>query len=129
MPRQIRENGLRPEEIVFQDEALEHGHSRLHPRGRRAQSGARDRAPVPQGGHPDRGGQDRRRAEITPEVASEFLGKPRFFGNEEVAERTSVPGVATGLAWTPSGGEVLFIEATAMPGGQGISCSPARWAR
>ncbi len=44
----------------------------------------------------------------------EFLGKPKFVS--DVAERTSVPGVATGLAWTPSGGDILFIEATRMPG-------------
>ena len=44
----------------------------------------------------------------------EYLGKPRYIS--DVAERTSVPGVATGLAWTPSGGDILFIEATRMPG-------------
>ncbi len=44
----------------------------------------------------------------------EYLGKPRYY--PEVAERTSVPGVATGLAWTPTGGDILFIEATRMPG-------------
>ena len=43
-----------------------------------------------------------------------YLGKVKFFG--EVAERTSVPGVATGLAWTPVGGDILFIETTKMPG-------------
>ncbi len=44
----------------------------------------------------------------------EFLGKPRYL--PDVAERTSVPGVATGLAWTPVGGDILFVEATKMPG-------------
>lgn len=43
-----------------------------------------------------------------------YLGKVRFFS--EVAERTQVPGVATGLAWTPVGGDILFIETTKMPG-------------
>ena len=42
-----------------------------------------------------------------------YLGRPRFF--DEVAERTDRPGVATGLAWTPTGGDVLFVEATMMP--------------
>ena len=42
------------------------------------------------------------------------LGPPRFM--PDLAERTSVPGVATGLAWTPSGGDILFIETTKMPG-------------
>ncbi|HKM70943.1 MAG TPA: S16 family serine protease, partial [Stellaceae bacterium] len=45
---------------------------------------------------------------------AEILGPPRFEG--EVAMRTSVPGVATGLAWTPVGGDILFIEATRIPG-------------
>jgi ATP-dependent Lon protease len=48
----------------------------------------------------------------------EFLGRPHFFGNEEIAVRTCIPGVATGLAYTPVGGDVLFIEATRMPGGK-----------
>jgi len=45
---------------------------------------------------------------------AEILGPPRFEG--EVAMRTSVPGVATGLAWTPVGGDILFVEATRIPG-------------
>ncbi|MCK5427868.1 MAG: endopeptidase La, partial [Anaerolineales bacterium] len=49
-----------------------------------------------------------------------YLGQPSYFGTEEIAERTSVPGVATGLAWTPVGGDILFIEATSMPGGKGF---------
>jgi ATP-dependent Lon protease len=51
---------------------------------------------------------------IRPEDLSEILGPPRFEG--EVAMRTSIPGVATGLAWTPVGGDILFIEATRIPG-------------
>ena len=51
---------------------------------------------------------------ITPEDLHDVLG-PRRFENE-VAMRTSVPGVATGLAWTPVGGDILFIEATRIPG-------------
>jgi ATP-dependent Lon protease len=49
---------------------------------------------------------------VTPEIVGEFLGRPRFF--DEVAERTTRPGVATGLAWTSAGGDVLFVEATMM---------------
>ncbi len=51
---------------------------------------------------------------VTPESLREFLGPEKFF--PEVALRTSRPGVATGLAWTPTGGAVLFIEALKMPG-------------
>jgi len=51
---------------------------------------------------------------ITPAMISKYLGPERFFS--EVAERTSRPGVATGLAWTPVGGDILFIEASKMKG-------------
>ena len=63
----------------------------------------------------------RRRAEgqrgpttIEPKRVADLLGPSRFF--RELADRTGVAGVATGLAWTPTGGEILFIEATGMPG-------------
>jgi ATP-dependent Lon protease len=69
----------------------------------------------------------RRRAEgneepiaITPDVVVEMLGAPRFL-DEEMGERTKNPGVAIGLAWTPSGGEVLFIEARRMNGGGSLT--------
>src|SRR6185295_6916703 len=54
------------------------------------------------------------RVRVEPGDLSEILGPPRFEG--EVAMRTSIPGVATGLAWTPVGGDILFIEATRIPG-------------
>src|SRR5881396_348774 len=53
--------------------------------------------------------------EITPDIVVEMLGAPRFL-DEEMEERTKDPGVAIGLAWTPVGGEVLFIEASRMAG-------------
>ncbi len=54
------------------------------------------------------------RLEIDAKDLGKYLGKIRFFN--EVAERTAVPGVATGLAWTPVGGDILFIETSKMPG-------------
>ena len=64
----------------------------------------------------------RRRAEgieesvhVTPDTVVDMLGAPKFL-DEEVADRTKQPGVAIGLAWTPVGGDVLFVEATRMPG-------------
>jgi ATP-dependent Lon protease len=57
--------------------------------------------------------------EVTPQNLTDFLG-PRMFVSE-VAERTGMPGVATGLAWTPTGGEILFIEATRMRGKGGLT--------
>ena len=52
--------------------------------------------------------------QVTPETLAEHLGKPKF--RAEVAERMKQPGVATGLAWTPVGGDILFIETSRMPG-------------
>jgi len=52
--------------------------------------------------------------EVTPQIVSDFLGARRF-ENEEALERVERPGVATGLVWTPMGGDIIFIEATAMP--------------
>ena len=69
----------------------------------------------------------RRRAEgdeanvtITPDVVAEMLGAPTFL-DEEIENRTKDPGVAVGLAWTPAGGEVLFIEASRMQGGGSLT--------
>jgi ATP-dependent Lon protease len=53
-------------------------------------------------------------SQIEPKHIADLLGPSRFF--RELADRTGIPGVATGLAWTPIGGEILFIEATGMPG-------------
>jgi len=55
--------------------------------------------------------------EVTPQTVEQDLGAPRFRTDTEVAERTRRPGVAVGLAWTPVGGDVLFVEAGRMPGG------------
>src|SRR5262249_23223307 len=59
-------------------------------------------------------GRARRKVSISAARARELLGKRRVFS--ETRRRTSEPGVATGLAWTPAGGDVLFVEATAMAG-------------
>jgi len=117
IPRQIRENGLKEDEISFQDEALQEV-IRSYTR----EAGVRDLER--QIGRIARKVATRiaegsiEKYIVTKEVVREYLGKPRFLGLEEVAERTSVPGVAAGLAWTPAGGDVLFIEATAMQGGK-----------
>jgi len=56
---------------------------------------------------------------VGPEQVSDLLGPPRYF--RELVDRTGIPGVATGLAWTPTGGEILFIEASGMPGKGGLT--------
>ena len=56
---------------------------------------------------------------ITLALLQRYLGAPRYFS--EVAERTNEPGVATGLAWTPNGGDIIFVESTRMSGQKGLT--------
>jgi ATP-dependent Lon protease len=56
---------------------------------------------------------------ISPDMLQKYLGPPKYFS--EVAERTNEPGVATGLAWTPNGGDIIFIESTRMSGQKGLT--------
>ncbi len=119
IPRQLRENALRPEEIEFTDDGL-----RTIIRSYTREAGVRNL-------EREIGAVCRKvvmriaegKAEkvvVTPEVVREFLGRPRYFGTEELSRRVSIPGVAIGLAWTPVGGDILFVEATAMPGSKGF---------
>ena len=96
------------------DEALLGDHRRLHARGRRAQSRARDRQRVSPRRDARRRGQRRAGARRRPDDLAAILGPRKF--EAEVAMRSGVPGVATGLAWTPVGGDILFVEAARMPG-------------
>jgi ATP-dependent Lon protease len=119
IPRQLRENGLRPEEAAFTRSALQtiiRSYTReAGVRNLEREIGAVNRKVVTQIAE-----GKKKKIKISPELVREFLGRPQYFGNEEVAERTSIPGVATGLAYTPTGGDVLFIEATGMPGSKGF---------
>jgi ATP-dependent Lon protease len=119
IPRQLRENALRPDEVIFTRPALQtiiRSYTReAGVRNLEREIGAVNRKVV------TRIAEGKKKSiKITPELVREFLGRPHFFGNEEIAERTSLPGVATGLAYTPTGGDVLFIEATGMPGNKGF---------
>ncbi|HUA02367.1 MAG TPA: endopeptidase La [Solirubrobacteraceae bacterium] len=114
VPRQIERNGLSPSRITFTDPALraiiadytrEAGVRQLEREiGTICRKVARQVAE----------GALKRKLTVTEPRVRELLGKRRFFS--ETRRRTARPGVATGLAWTPVGGEVLFIEATAFPG-------------
>ncbi|HDD24406.1 MAG TPA: endopeptidase La [Chloroflexi bacterium] len=141
LPRQIKTNGLRPEEVEFSAEAIQ-----TIIRDYTREAGVRNlereigRALRKVAMQIARRSQDRvetEAGEVTAELAveteeeaptwvtvvdveqvREFLGKPRF--RDEARLRTELPGVATGLAWTPTGGEVLFVEARIMPGKDGL---------
>ena len=119
IPRQVRENGLRIEEIVFTPEALTTV-IRSYTREAGVRNLEREIGSICRKVVTSIAEGSLEKVEINPEKVREYLGRPRYFGNEEIAERTAVPGVATGLAYTPVGGDVLFIEATRMPGSKGF---------
>jgi ATP-dependent Lon protease len=118
VPRQIERNGLRKSWISFSDKALrviirdytrEAGVRNLEREvGTVCRKVARDVAESSNGARPVK------KASISEARVRELLGRPRF--HSETKRRTRQPGVATGLAWTPVGGDVLFIEATSYPG-------------
>ncbi|GEL17981.1 endopeptidase La [Pseudonocardia asaccharolytica] len=129
LPRQIEKAGLEPSEVEFSDVALgmiaaeytrEAGVRQLE-RGLakvlRKVAVALDRADA-HSASAARGGTEAP-VHVDADALVRFLGRPRF--TPESAERTSVPGVATGLAVTGTGGDVLFIEATAMDGDPGLT--------
>jgi ATP-dependent Lon protease len=124
VPRQIERNGLRKSWISFSDRAL-----RIIIRDYTREAGVRwlereigtvcrkvAREVAERDGATDGA---IKRVSISEQRARDALGKRRFF--PEARRRTRQPGVATGLAWTPVGGDVLFIEATAMPGKGGLT--------
>jgi ATP-dependent Lon protease len=114
VPRQIERNGLRRSQLRYSDAALRSITSdytrEAGVRGLEREIGTIARKIARQAAE----GKLKRRITISEKRVRELLGGPRFFA--EAKRRTSQPGVAAGLAWTPVGGEVLFVEATAMSG-------------
>ncbi|MBN1136910.1 MAG: endopeptidase La [Anaerolineae bacterium] len=114
IPRQIRENSLRPGEVTFSDDAL-----RAIVRDYTREAGVRNlerqigtvcrkvARGVAEG--------QKEAIQVEPGDLVKYLGNPRFYF--EPAERTEMPGVATGLVVTPAGGDITFVEATRMKGG------------
>ncbi|MCU0465771.1 MAG: endopeptidase La [Anaerolineae bacterium] len=119
VPRQVRENGLLDGEVTVNRQALQtviHHYTReAGVRSLEREIGRAMRKVVTQIAE---GATDA--VEITPELVGKLLGKPRYEPGEDLNDRTSLPGIATGLAWTPVGGEVLFVEAAQMAGGKGF---------
>jgi ATP-dependent Lon protease len=114
IPKQIEEHGITKEQLVLEDtcvdEIIDH-----YTREAGVRTLERQIASVIRGVAVKIAEGDLTPRKIaTPDDVREFLGAPRF--TSEVAERTEEPGVATGLAWTSVGGEILFIEATRMYG-------------
>jgi ATP-dependent Lon protease len=119
IPRQIRENGLRPDEIHFSDESLQKI-IRDYTREAGVRSLERKIGAICRKTGTRIAEGKGEKFEITAELIEEFLERPIFYGTEELNARTSVPGIVPGLAYTPFGGDVLFVEATRMPGGRGF---------
>jgi ATP-dependent Lon protease len=116
-PRQLRENGLEAGAVRLTDAAL-HKIIRAYTREAGVRNLEREIGRLFRKLATRRAQGEPAAAEVDEAQVTELLGRPRYLGEAEIAERTSMPGVATGLAFTPVGGEVLFIEATAMPGGK-----------
>lgn len=114
VPRQVMEHGLTEENIVFTDEALK-GLIDSYTREAGVRNCEREVANICRGvAVTVADGTDNGRRLVGPEDLKGFLGAPKFI--PEVAERTEENGVATGLAWTPVGGDIIFVEASRMPG-------------
>ncbi|HYZ39089.1 MAG TPA: endopeptidase La [Stellaceae bacterium] len=111
--RQLTANGLKPEQAEIDDAAV-HVIIRDYTREAGVRQLEREIGAVLRSAAMRIAEGAAQHVRIEPQDLAEILGPPRFEG--EVAMRTSVPGVATGLAWTPVGGDILFIEAARTPG-------------
>jgi ATP-dependent Lon protease len=118
IPKQINEHGLSSEFIEFQDGALQIIIS-SYTREAGVRNLEREIATICRGVAKDVARGIKEKVAIVPENLHRFLGPVKFF--PEVADRTSDPGVATGLAWTPTGGDIIFVEATKMRGEKGLT--------
>lgn len=118
IPKQREEHGLKPSQIVFRKEAVQKL-ARQYTREAGVRNLEREVGSVTR--KATRMFAEGRTAKVTvnPKFIESALGAPRFL-NDEVTERELTPGTAVGLAWTPVGGDVLFIETTRMPGGKGM---------
>jgi ATP-dependent Lon protease len=120
VPRQIEENGITKEQIEFPEESVSHV-IRHYTREAGVRNLERNLGTICRK-------QARRLAEgkseklvVTKEVVQEFLGGIKVRSEGEIAERTKRAGVVVGLAWTPAGGDVLFVEASRMKGKGGFT--------
>ena len=113
VPRQVERNGLKEEQISYSDDSI-----LLMTDGYTRESGVRQLertiAAVARGVAKKVAVDEAASVTIEDESLEEYLGARKFFS--EVAQRTEVPGVATGLAWTPAGGDILFVEASVSRG-------------
>ncbi|PKN29422.1 MAG: endopeptidase La [Deltaproteobacteria bacterium HGW-Deltaproteobacteria-21] len=113
IPRQVKEHGLSSRRVTFEQEAIQKI-AREYAREAGVRNLEREIGAVCRGVARKVAANHHGRFTVGPHDLRGYLGSPKY--TQEVAERTSVPGVATGMAWTPTGGDILFVEATSMPG-------------
>jgi ATP-dependent Lon protease len=113
VPRQMAENGLKPGDLNFTDDAIREI-IRSYTREAGVRQLERELGSVCRSVATRIADGLSETIAVKAESIPTYLGPQKFFN--EIALRTSLPGVATGLAWTPFGGDILFVEATKMPG-------------
>jgi ATP-dependent Lon protease len=113
IPRQMRETSLQKGEVAFEEGAVQRI-ARDYTREAGVRNLEREIGSVCRKVTTRIAAGDTEPVVVTWDSIPDFLGKPRFYS--ETAERTEMPGVSTGLVWTPVGGDIVFIEATKMKG-------------
>lgn len=113
IPKQLEENGLTPDDCVLDTGAIKEL-IRSYTREAGVRNLEREIANVLRKVARDRAEGKKGFTKVTKAMVHKYLGAPRYYS--EMAERMAKPGVVIGLAWTSAGGDILFIEATKMPG-------------
>ncbi len=113
LPKQVKENGLTKEQVTFDAGSVKEL-IRSYTREAGVRNLEREIANVLRKVARELVEEETKKTKITKPKVGEYLGAPRF--HSELAERTTKPGVVTGLAWTAAGGDILFIESTKMKG-------------
>lgn len=113
VPKQIQEHGLKPDQIVFHDDALRQI-IRSYTREAGVRNLEREIAAICRSVAKQIAAKEAEKSEIVPDKVREVLGPIKFYS--ETSERITRPGIATGVAWTAAGGDILFVEATRMKG-------------
>ncbi len=119
VPRQVRENSLHVKEISFKDEALRKV-IREYTREAGVRNLERKIGAICRKVGTRIAEKKLTKTTITQGRVEEYLDHPIFLPSEELNQRVSIPGVVPGLAWTSYGGDILFVEATGMPGSKGF---------
>jgi ATP-dependent Lon protease len=117
IPRQLGEHGITAENLTIEEEAI-HCIIRDYTREAGVRNLERETASICRGVARNIAAETVTRVIIKRDDVRAYLGQTKFFS--EIAERINVPGIATGLAWTPTGGDILFIEATRMKGSKSL---------